>query len=178
MAEYLRSINYDDKEYHLSHDKSDIYFDRNNKTGGITLKGAEFKNNVIRDNVSYEKLSDYQICEKIEKTLSSSSCFLTTIVCEGLGKEDHCEELTTLRKFRDEYIRQQPYGNALIAEYYRIAPPIVVALKQSEDFHHQVHELHEKYILTCLRYIETGQEEQAVDHYRQFVETCKTIVDK
>lgn len=67
MAEYLRSIKFDDKEYHLSHDGSDIYFDRSNRKGGTTLKGAEFKNNIIRDNVSYEKLTDYQICEKIEK---------------------------------------------------------------------------------------------------------------
>ena len=178
MAEYLRSIKFDDKEYHLSHDGSDVYFDRSNREGGLTLKGTEFKNNIIRDNVSYERLTDYQICGKIEKSLSSSSCFLTTIVCEALGKADNCPELKTLRKFRDEYIRQQPYGNALVAEYYRIAPAIVVALKQSDQFYRQANELHEKYILICLRHIESGQSEQAIDHYRQFIEACKRIVAK
>ena len=44
-------------------------------------------------------------------------CFLTTAVCEYLGKADDCEELTTLRAYRDEWLAKQSGGVELIEEY-------------------------------------------------------------
>ena len=43
-------------------------------------------------------------------------CFLTTAVCEYLGKADDCEELTTLRDYRDQWLAKQPGGVELIEE--------------------------------------------------------------
>ena len=62
-------------------------------------------------------------------------CFITTAVCQELGKPDDCEELTAFRAFRDGYLRSQPDGEALIREYYNIAPGIVTCINTCSDRH-------------------------------------------
>ncbi|HWS72754.1 MAG TPA: DUF4157 domain-containing protein, partial [Thermoanaerobaculia bacterium] len=62
-----------------------------------------------------------------------SFCFLTTACVEARGLPDDCEELTVLRRFRDEYVRNAPGGEALIAHYYSVAPRIVAALDERPD---------------------------------------------
>jgi hypothetical protein len=64
---------------------------------------------------------------------SRSWCFLTTACVEARGLPDDCEELTVLRRFRDEYVRNEPGGEALIAHYYDVAPRIVAALDERPD---------------------------------------------
>lgn len=63
----------------------------------------------------------------------SSGCFLTTACCEYKGLPDDCRELETMRKFRDEYILKQPYGEEMIQGYYEEAPAIVEKIKNSSD---------------------------------------------
>ena len=62
-------------------------------------------------------------------------CFITTAVCQELGKPDDCEELTAFRAFRDGYPRSPPDGEALIREYYNIAPGIVTCINTCSDRH-------------------------------------------
>lgn len=63
---------------------------------------------------------------------SSSPCFLTTACCEHKGLPDDCEELTALRKFRDEHLMLTEEGKALVEEYYNIAPEIVDKIMKNE----------------------------------------------
>lgn len=62
-----------------------------------------------------------------------SGCFLTTACVAFAGLPDTCAELQTLRAFRDGYVRQLPDGDALISEYYRVAPSIVRQILGSAD---------------------------------------------
>ena len=62
-------------------------------------------------------------------------CFITTAVCQELGKPDDCAELTAFRAFRDGYLAAQPDGEALIREYYNIAPGIVTCINTCSDRH-------------------------------------------
>jgi hypothetical protein len=50
-----------------------------------------------------------------------------------MGLSDECEELTTLRAFRDGYMMALPDGQKMISEYYTRAPAIVGAINRSED---------------------------------------------
>ena len=52
-------------------------------------------------------------------------CYITTTICEEFGKPDNCYELTTFRRFRDHWLKQQPDGEMLITRYYDTAPKIV-----------------------------------------------------
>lgn len=58
-----------------------------------------------------------------------NDCFLTSACTKARGLEDDCEELTILRQFRDQHLLTTREGRALVAKYYRIAPPICRAIE-------------------------------------------------
>jgi hypothetical protein len=62
---------------------------------------------------------------------SSSGCFLTTACTSAGGLGDDCEELSVLRRFRDEYLATSQHGRALLEQYYRQAPGIVRTIDAS-----------------------------------------------
>lgn len=96
-------------------------------------------------------------------------CFLTTACVEARGLPDDCYELTTLRAFRDGYLRRLPDGEAMIREYYDIAPKIVAALQRDPRFHERADDLYERLVLGAIRLIEAGKEHDALAHYRAIV---------
>lgn len=85
---------------------------------------------------------------------ASGGCFLTTACCEYKGLPDNCEELQTLREFRDTYVPE-----FLVVEYYKTAPAITKMLddKQLEYIYGVVCE--------CVRDIKQGRKESALNRY-------------
>ncbi|ODA66536.1 hypothetical protein A7A08_02660 [Methyloligella halotolerans] len=57
------------------------------------------------------------------------ACFFTTACCGVLGLPDDCFELAALRRYRDEVLARTPEGRHAIAEYYRVAPVMLEALR-------------------------------------------------
>ena len=107
-----------------------------------------------------------RLCEDYK---NSPNCFLTTAVCEYLGKADDCEELTTLRAYRDNWLAKQPGGRELIEEYYAIAPGIVRAMKESARYGEICEELLARYIRPCLALIAEGKNEECKQLYMEMV---------
>ena len=105
----------------------------------------------------------------------NATCFLTTAVCEYLGKADDCEELTTLRAYRDNWLAKQPGGRELIEEYYAIAPGIVRAMKESADYGIICEELLARYISPCLALIAEGKNEECKELYMEMVRYAEGI---
>lgn len=99
-------------------------------------------------------------------------CFITTAVCECLGKPDDCCELVTLRQYRDDWLAKQPDGPALIDTYYDIAPGIVAKLKASPLFEQHCAMIRERYLIPCIADIEAGRNEACLDRYRTM---CRTL---
>jgi hypothetical protein len=60
-------------------------------------------------------------------------CYLTTACVRARGLDDDCEELRTLRAFRDGYVLRMPAGEALIEAYYESAPQVVRRIEARED---------------------------------------------
>jgi hypothetical protein len=52
-------------------------------------------------------------------------CFLTTACVKYYSLPDDAYELTTLRKYRDNYLASSVDGKRLINDYYRISPKLV-----------------------------------------------------
>ena len=103
----------------------------------------------------------------------SSGCFITTAVCKCFGKPDDCYELTMFRGFRDNWLAQQPDGEALVAEYYAIAPTIVNRIDQmvsSADIYQQIWQ---RYLAPCLKHLEQGENEACKERYIDMVRTLK-----
>ncbi len=105
-------------------------------------------------------------------------CFITTAACEHFGKPDDCYELTTLRQFRDGWLAVQPGGEAVIREYYRVAPLIVEALNASSQRDVIYAEIWTHYILPCIRMIEQNAYESCRALYEKMVLDLKRIVLK
>ncbi len=102
-------------------------------------------------------------------TTKSGWCFITTAVCEYLGKPDDCFELTTLRNFRDNWLALQPDGEDEIREYYELAPKIVEKLAASDEKDSLYEKIRLDYIEPCLEEILHGHNEACRERYRAMV---------
>lgn len=100
-------------------------------------------------------------------------CYITTAVCEMLGKSDNCYELTMFRQFRDGYLRKQPDGEALIREYYREAPKIIQRIDSLEHKEAVYRSIWETHLQPCLSLIEQGEDAACKEHYIKMVHTLE-----
>lgn len=61
---------------------------------------------------------------------SGSGCYITTMLCHILQKEDNNVYLNTLRKFRDEILQKSINGSKILVEYDIVGPKIAALLEQ------------------------------------------------
>ena len=113
---------------------------------------------------------DYDDCP-IYKSDSNSGggCFLTSACTEAKGLPDDCDELTTLRQFRDTYLKEHSGGEADIREYYKIAPAIVSAIKERKNSLELFEQIYEELVLPCVERIKRGDNEGAYTAYKEYV---------
>ena len=96
-------------------------------------------------------------------------CYITSAVCSAMNRADDCYELSAFRKFRDDYLLEQPDGDGLIREYYETAPKIVKAIDESDDAEQIYCQIWEHYLLPCLEEIEAGENEACKKRYAEMV---------
>jgi hypothetical protein len=134
---------------------------------GVTKKKIP---NYTANNVC-DTWSNYYDCEDYKK--GSSSCFITSSVCFGIGMDDNCDELMTLRSFRDNWLKNQEYGNADIDEYYDCAPNICKSINKTDCVKEIYEEIYETYIMPCMCLIKESRFEQCYIMYKEMVNTLK-----
>ena len=100
-------------------------------------------------------------------------CYITTAVCESLGKPDDCYELNLLRDYRDGYLMERPEGEALVQEYYDIAPTIVKRIGRRSDAGTIYQGIYDQYLKPCIRLIEEGDQAACQQVYTDMVQTLK-----
>ena len=108
----------------------------------------------------------------IKSETSCSCCYLTTACVEVKGLPDNCEELTLLRRFRDEYLFNQPNGRELFDWYYDYSPDILEAIERS-DTKSIVYEYIYEIISDCVRHIKLGDMDYVFEKYCQMVINLK-----
>ena len=132
------------------------------------------KDDYIDSDISKEYCRyDGRGCPIKENRSSSSGCYLTTACVEHKGLEDDCMELSTLREFRDTYMKELPTGNEEIQEYYETAPGIVDAINKSEDADCVYEAIYADVIEPCVKLIQSGKNEEAHEMYRKMVQDLK-----
>ena len=94
-------------------------------------------------------------------------CFLTTACVISKGLPDDCDELQTLRAYRDGYLSGRPGGREDIAHYYDIAPKIVNAVNRTTYPSRVWEDLYNELVLPCVRYIKDGHNDEAYGLYRK-----------
>ena len=102
-------------------------------------------------------------------------CYITTAVCESRHKPDDCYELSLLRSFRDNYLLQSAEGEAMVHEYYDVAPSIVKHIGKRADCDKIYEGIWQQYLSPCIRLIESGQNEECVDLYKHMVYELKDL---
>ena len=123
----------------------------------------------------YEQGSYQQICQGFEK---KGMCFITTAICQAEGKPDDCYELTTLRRFRDQWLSDRPEGKELIRRYYDMAPGIVLLIDHQANSHQIYQSLRTTYLEPCLEAIAREDPEECLEGYVRMVEdlSCRYCV--
>ncbi|MEM6964174.1 MAG: CFI-box-CTERM domain-containing protein [Bacteroidota bacterium] len=99
---------------------------------------------------------------------SAGGCYLTTACVQHRGLADDCYELSTLRHFRDTYMKSTAEGAALIQRYYKIAPQIVEKIKSQSDSSERLEFIYQKLVLPAVEMIEQGKKELAMEYYAAF----------
>lgn len=151
-------------EYSQYRDGSDRCVIKGNMKG---MDNDKVNSDTYKEYCRYE--SGYKKCpfyEAKQKESSSGGCFLTSACVRARGLADDCEELQTLRAFRDGWLKDQPYGPESIREYYRIAPAVVESIDASSNAVDIYNAIFERVILPCIRCIQAGRNGEAFDLYK------------
>lgn len=159
------------------------YYKKASDLGDDKSKTRYIKIKTRLENMSQKKStqrSDYSSSTSYSSYSSSSSyssggCFVTTAACKALGKEDDCEELLRFKQLRDTYIINQPDGEEIIAQYYKIAPTIVEEIEKTKQPIQEYKFIWNKYIVVCYEYLLNGEYEQMKLWY---IEMVKYLTEK
>ncbi|MFA9377362.1 MAG: CFI-box-CTERM domain-containing protein [Lachnotalea sp.] len=92
--------------------------------------------------------------EHINGGFRKKLCYISTAVCETLGKSDDCYELTLLRNYRDDFLMNQPGGEEIVNEYYDIAPTIVKRINKLSNSRDIYKSVWDNYLNPCVQLIE------------------------
>ena len=109
-----------------------------------------------------------EACGHFSDRNSSGVCYLTTACCEYHNLPDDCRELTVMRRFRDSYLKEQPYGVALIESYYADAPAIVEFINKQADKADIYNGIFLQ-IKSIVNLVETGENDKALVLYMYMV---------
>ena len=108
--------------------------------------------------------------ENIQKGFRRSVfCYITTAVCNSLGRPDDCYELNTLRNYRDSYLLSSDEGKEMVQEYYNIAPTIVKRIDKKKEADQIYEDIWKTYLSPCITMIENGENEKCRDLYSSMV---------
>lgn len=91
---------------------------------------------------------------------------------------DDCEELQTLRRFRDRRKETDPEFAELVREYYQIAPAIVEQIDSQTEAADIYDKLYNRLVLPCVEYIKNNQEEEAISLYTKIVRELQSQYGK
>lgn len=116
------------------------------------------------------EISTYQ---DIKGGFKTKLCYVTTAVCESLGKDMQCYELTLLKNYRDQVLAKEEDGARLIDEYYDIAPTIVNRINKCPERDEIYASIFQEYIRPCITYIENERTDLCKSTYCTMMQQLK-----
>ncbi|MFS1664423.1 CFI-box-CTERM domain-containing protein [Streptococcus sp. zg-JUN1979] len=105
--------------------------------------------------------NDYEIRD-------DSGCYLTSAAVDYMNLADDCDELTTLRDFRDTYLVHLPSGEQDIKHYYSVAPTIVQKINASQDKSQFLNDIYHELIEPCVELIKSNRLHEAYLKYKEY----------
>jgi hypothetical protein len=97
------------------------------------------------------------------------ACFITTAMCRHDEKPDDCDELETLRKFRDTYMMETQERIDKTQLYYRIAPVLVNKINRRSDKDEIYNVIRDRYIMPSVKSIKENRLNDAENTYTEMI---------
>lgn len=127
--------------------------------------------------IDYDCGNDYlSKKKKMDKILKESSggCFITTATCQSRSLPDDCHELTSLRTFRDAFMKKNEQMCKEVAEYYEIAPKICKKIDSLADSAAVYEQIWQHHIKPAVDAVDSGENERAHEIYKRMVLELKS----
>ena len=137
----------------------------------------EFEGDGYKGYCSYYKSYYYpgDSCEH-HTNLQSSSCYITTIICDILNFEDNCNVLNNLRSFRNNIMQKDIKYLPILLEYDVVGPQIAKAIKETykkEQDKELWIQFYNFYLSPTSNLVTEGKYEEAVERYKEIVAALK-----
>lgn len=105
---------------------------------------------------------------------TSSSCYITTLLCGILKLSDSNHYINTLRNFRNNYLKNSEYNNLLV-EYDVVGPIICKHLENDKQNRLVAAQLFYNYISPIVSLIDDKMYKDAIVRYIMMVERLKNL---
>ena len=145
----------------MNHVKKTPYADK------VDHQGWDNFDNYANEQIKRGHTGNYT--DRFDDPPKAQNCFLTSACVSALGLPDDCEELTTLRTFRDNYILSLPGGPELVQEYYEVAPEVVKRIYENKESERILGSLYDELVVPSVRLIRNGEYQEALIHYQSWV---------
>ena len=99
----------------------------------------------------------------------TGGCFLTTACVQAKNLPDDCDELETLRIFRDSFMMSTEQGRADVEHYYKLAPAIVNTINNLPNADEIWNSLFERVITPAVSLIKCDRLDDAYQLYKNCV---------
>lgn len=139
------------------------------KKGHVNIydKNPRGEHDSIHININYEK-ETFNIVQKEngEKEVTDAKCILTTACMKNLGQnfDDNCQELITLRNFRDKFVSKEE-----ISYYYEIAPIIIENIEKINQKNKIYEYIYKDVVKACVDAINRNDYSFAYNRYKNSV---------
>lgn len=145
-----------------------------NQCGGCIY--YEFVGDGVKGYCSWYKSYYYPGDNCEHQRTDSSSCYITTIICDVLGFEDDCSILNTLRYFRDNTMQKDIKYLPLLLEYDVIGPQIANNIQREYSNTKDIElwtQFYNFYLVQTANLIKENKQEEAVNCYIEMVSSLK-----
>lgn len=106
---------------------------------------------------------------------TSSSCYITTLLCELLGLSDSNFYINTLRNFRNNYLKEKEEYKSILVEYDIVGPIICKNLRDDKQNRIIAAKIFYNYISPIVSLIDDKMYNDAIVRYVMMVNKLKNL---
>lgn len=127
---------------------------------------ASKNNNNVRDDVYYKYCkNNYKNCSIYMQNKPQSGCYLTTITCNILGKQDNDRVLNNIRMFRNNILQKEQKYEEILKNYDIMGPIISKKLISDPNKKEIASNLYNNFLNIISNQIENREYESAINAY-------------
>ena len=152
----------------------DIYQQYNGNVSAA-ISGLNANSALAFNSINTVSQASQATSQAVANSGGGGGCFITTAICDAEGLADDCDELETLRFYRDYVLRYIEGGADMIRQYYREAPDIVARISERADAGEIWRKLREGYLGDAIHCVKVGAYKAALDIYRRMFDYTKQI---